>query len=95
LQGRKERNIFIFLTSQSPQDVPDELFGQVATLLVHRLTHKNEFDIIQNHLSVGSLKQVPKLNRGKAILTSINLLRELQLSITKYNRAYDSLAFKL
>ena len=69
-EGRK-KGIFLFLTTQNPQDVPKELLGQVGTLLVHRLTHQNELESIKNHLSEQSYKQITKLNQGEAILSSI------------------------
>ncbi|EAH3844690.1 ATP-binding protein, partial [Listeria monocytogenes] len=36
-EGRK-KGIFLFLTTQNPQDVSNILLGQIGTLLVHRLT---------------------------------------------------------
>jgi hypothetical protein len=84
-EGRK-KGIFLFLTTQNPQDVPKELLGQVGTLLVHRLTHQNELESIKNHLSEQSYKQITKLNQGEAILSSINLVRDLHLEIIKSNR---------
>lgn len=48
-EGRK-KGIFLFLTSQNPQDVSPTLLGQVGTLLIHRLTHSDEIRAIQNHL---------------------------------------------
>lgn len=66
-EGRK-RGRFLFLTSQNPQDVPSELLGQIGALFVHRLTYKEELEAIRNHLSYDAIKQVPKLNKGEAIL---------------------------
>lgn len=86
-EGRK-KGIFLFLTTQNPHDVPKELLGQIGTLLVHRLTHKNEIEVIKNHLSDQSIRQIKKLNQGEAILTSINLIRDIQIEIIKSNRIH-------
>lgn len=86
-EGRK-KGIFLFLTTQNPHDVPKELLGQIGTLLIHRLTHKNEIEVIKNHLSDQSIRQIKKLNQGEAILTSINLIRDIQIEIIKSNRMH-------
>ncbi|MCF1617104.1 ATP-binding protein [Tetragenococcus koreensis] len=88
-EGRK-KGIFLFLTTQNPQDVPDILLGQVGTLLVHRLTHVEEIRTIQNHLKANSLGQIKKLDKGEAILTSINLLQDLHLNMNKTNRHHKN-----
>lgn len=88
-EGRK-KGIFLFLTSQNPQDVSPILLGQVGTLLIHRLTHNDEIRAIQNHLDDYSIKQVKKLNQGEAILTSINLLQNLFIRVTKCKRRQDN-----
>lgn len=88
-EGRKN-GIFLFLTTQNPQDVPKELLGQIGTLLVHRLTHQNELNAIQNHLSDESILQVKRLNQGEAILSSINLLRDIQLKINVCSRKHSN-----
>ena len=62
-EGRK-KGIFLFLTTQNPKDIPDELLGQIGSLLVHRLTHKSELDSIRNYMSESSFKQVSRLNQG-------------------------------
>lgn len=88
-EGRK-KGIFLFLTTQSPQDVSPILLGQVGTLLVHRLTHNDEIRAIQNHLDDNSLKQIKKLNQGESILTSINLLQNIFLHVTKCTRKQNN-----
>ena len=88
-EGRK-KGIYLFLTTQSPQDVPDILLSQVGSLIVHRLTHKNELDAIRNHVSEDLLKIVPKLTQGEAVLTSINLLSDLKIKVKKCNRSHDN-----
>lgn len=84
-EGRK-KGIFLFLTTQNPQDVSSILLGQVGTLLIHRLTHNDEIKSIQNHLDDYAVKQVRKLNQGEAVLTSVNLLHNLFVHITKCGR---------
>lgn len=88
-EGRK-KGIFLFLTSQNPQDVSPVLLGQVGTLLVHRLTHNDEIRAIQNHLDDYSIKQIKKLNQGESILTSINLLQNIFMHVTKCSRKQDN-----
>lgn len=84
-EGRK-KGIFLFLTSQNPQDVSPILLGQMGTLLIHRLTHDDEIRTVKNHLDEYSVKQVKKLNRGEAILTSVNLIKNIYLNIKKCER---------
>ena len=74
------------MTSQNPQDVSPVLLGQMGTLLIHRLTHDDEIRTIKNHLDEYSIKQVKKLNRGEAILTSVNLIKNIYLNVKKCNR---------
>ena len=88
-EGRK-KGIFLFLTSQNPQDVSPILLGQIGTLLIHRLTHNDEIRAIRNHLDDYSIKQVKKLNQGESILTSINLMRNIFLHVIKCNRKQDN-----
>ncbi|MCK1188130.1 ATP-binding protein [Streptococcus uberis] len=88
-EGRK-KGIFLFLTTQNPNDVDKVLLGQVGTLLVHRLTSPDELKSIQNHLSENQINQVKKLNTGEAVLTSINLLKNLYIKIDKCNRLHHN-----
>lgn len=88
-EGRK-KGIFLFLTTQSPQDVSDIILGQIGTLLVHRLTHPEELRAIQNHLSINRLGQIRKLNQGEAILASINLLQDIHLTVDKCKRLHKN-----
>ena len=60
---KEEKGYFLFLTTQNPHDVPKELLGQIGTLLVHRLTHKNEIEVIKNHLSDQSIRQIKTQSR--------------------------------
>lgn len=86
-EGRK-KGIFLFLTTQNPNDVPAELLGQIGSLLIHRLTHRNELESIRNYLTDSSFRQVSKLNQGEAIFTSINLLRDLYIEVDKCSRKH-------
>ncbi|QNT17413.1 ATP-binding protein [Streptococcus mutans] len=88
-EGRK-KGIFLFLTTQNPNDVDKILLGQVGTLLIHRLTSPDELKSIQNHLSSQELTQIRKLNTGEAILTSINLLKDINLKIEKTSRTHHN-----
>ena len=88
-EGRK-KGIFLFLTTQNPNDVDKVLLGQIGTLLVHRLTAPNELKSIQNHLSENQVNQLRKLNPGEAVLTSINLLKDLYIQVEKCNRLHHN-----
>ena len=88
-EGRK-KGIFLFLTTQNPNDVDKVLLGQVGTLLVHRLTSSDELKAIQNHLSEIGINHIKKLNTGEAIITSINLLKELYIKIEKCARNHNN-----
>lgn len=88
-EGRK-KGIFLFLTTQNPNDVSDVLLGQIGTLLIHRLTHYEELKSIQNHLKSNSLGQIKKLNQGECILSSINLLQDIHLNFEKSQRKHNN-----
>lgn len=88
-EGRK-KGIFLFLTTQNPNDVDKVLLGQIGTLLVHRLTSPDELKSIQNHLSENQINQVKKLNTGEAVLTSINLLKDIYIKVDKCNRLHHN-----
>lgn len=88
-EGRK-KGIFLFLTTQNPNDVSDILLGQIGTLLIHRLTHYEELKAIQNHLKSNSLGQIKKLNQGECILASINLLQDIHLNFEKCQRKHNN-----
>lgn len=88
-EGRK-KGIFLFLTTQNPNDVDKVLLGQIGTLVVHRLTAPNELKSIQNHLSENQVNQLRKLNTGEAVLTSINLLKDLYIQVEKCNRLHHN-----
>lgn len=88
-EGRK-KGVFLFLTTQNPSDVDKVLFGQIGTLLIHRLTSPDELKAVQNHLSDSQLNQVKRLNTGEAILTSINLLKDLYIKLKKCDRTHHN-----
>ncbi|MCU7701448.1 hypothetical protein ODV97_18285 [Enterococcus gallinarum] len=66
------------------------LLGQIGTLLVHRLTAPDELKAIQNHLSENQIGQIKKLNTGEAVLTSINLLKDLYITVSKCSRSHNN-----
>ncbi|GAA4068960.1 ATP-binding protein [Amphibacillus indicireducens] len=88
-EGRK-KGIFLFLTTQNPKDISDVLLGQVGTFLIHRLTHSEEIRVIQNHLDPNTIGQIRMLNKGEAILTSINLLQDIHLKVNKCSRVHGN-----
>ncbi|MBR2524680.1 MAG: ATP-binding protein [Clostridiales bacterium] len=84
-EGRK-KGIFLYLTTQSPKDVSPILFGQIGTMLIHRLMLNDEIKTVESHLDDYSIKHVRKLNQGEVILTSVNLLHNMFIHVNKSNR---------
>ena len=84
-EGRK-KGIFLYLTTQNPKDVSSVLFGQVGTILIHRLMLNDEIASVASHLDDYSIKHVRKLNQGEVILTSVNLLHNMFIHVNKSDR---------
>ena len=84
-EGRK-KGIFLYLTTQNPKDVSTVLFGQVGTLLIHRLMLNDEIHAVESHLNDYAIKHVRKLNQGEVILTSVNLLHNMFIHVNKSDR---------
>ena len=81
-EGRKY-GIFLFLTTQSPKDVPKIILNQVGTLLIHRLVGQEEIAAISNFLEKDSFNLISKLGTGEALLSSVNLMRDVPLKINQ------------
>ena len=81
-EGRK-KGIFLYLTTQNPKDVSPVLFGQVGTMLIHRLMLNDEIRAVESHLDDFAIKHVRKLNQGEVILTSVNLLHNMFIHVNK------------
>lgn len=79
-EGRKNGQ-YLFLTTQNPKDVDKILLGQMGTLLVHRLTHQDEIHAISNFLNESVLSKIQKLRRGEVVLSSVNLLQDIYLTM--------------
>ena len=75
--------MFLFLTTQSPKDVPAIILNQIGTLLVHRLVGINEVAAITNFLDSNSLAKLNNLKQGEAILTGVNLIQPINLKINQ------------
>ena len=88
-EGRKLGQ-YLFLTTQSPLDVPENLLSQVGTLLSHRLTHQNQLSAIRNYMENDSYNRINKLGIGEAVLTSSNLLQNINLIIDESKRKHDN-----
>ncbi|MBR3533807.1 MAG: ATP-binding protein [Clostridiales bacterium] len=84
-EGRK-KGIFLYLTTQNPKDVSPVLFGQIGTLLIHRLMLNDEIHAVESHLDDYAIKHVRKLNQGEVILSSVNLLHNMFIHINKSER---------
>lgn len=81
-EGRK-KGIFLFLTSQSPKDIPNAILNQIGSVIVHRLTTIDDIQALKNYLTRDTLVKISDLNKGEAILSSINLLENLFLKFNK------------
>lgn len=88
-EGRKY-GIFLFLTSQSPKDVPPVVLNQIGTLLVHNLTGKDDLQTISNYFDEETLNSLSNLRRGQAILTGVNLIQDIQLNIKRSTLNQDN-----
>lgn len=84
-EGRK-KGIFLYLTTQNPKDVSPILFGQIGTLLIHRLMLNDEIHAVDSHLDDYATKHIRKLNQGEVILTSVNLLHNMFIHVKKSTR---------
>lgn len=84
-EGRK-KGIFLYLTTQNPKDVSPILFGQIGTMLIHRLMLNDEIRTVESHLDDYAIKHVRKLNQGEVILTSVNLLHNMFIHVNKSPR---------
>jgi len=84
-EGRK-KGVFLYLTTQNPKDVSPILFGQIGTLLIHRLMLNDEIRAVESHLDDYAIKHVRKLNQGEVILTSVNLLHNMFIHVNKSAR---------
>jgi len=84
-EGRK-KGIFLYLTTQNPKDVSPILFGQIGTMLIHRLMLNDEIRAVESHLDDYAIKHVRKLNQGEVILTSVNLLHNMFIHVNKSPR---------
>ncbi len=84
-EGRK-KGIFLYLTTQNPKDVSPILFGQIGTMLIHRLMLNDEINAVESHLDAYAIKHVRKLNQGEVILTSVNLLHNMFIHVNKSSR---------
>ena len=84
-EGRK-KGIFLFLTTQRPTDVSSVLFGQIGSLLIHRLMLNDDINTVQNHLDDYAMKHIRKLNQGECILSSVNLLHNMFIQVRKSDR---------
>lgn len=88
-EGRKQ-GIFLFLSTQSPSDLPSILLSQMGMLLLHRLTGIKELETIKNFASRKVLNQISNLKQGEAILTGVNLIAPVDLQVHRSSRKHDN-----
>ena len=84
-EGRR-KGVFLYLTTQNPKDVSQVLFGQIGTLLIHRLMLNDEIKAVESHLDDFAIKHVRKLSQGDVILSSVNLLHNMFIHVNKSDR---------
>ncbi|WP_283580176.1 ATP-binding protein [Ligilactobacillus aviarius] len=79
-EGRKY-GIFMNLTTQSPNDVPDILLSQIGTFIIHRLSHNSDIqtmlEFTKENIGLQYLKQ------GEAVLTSVYLTQDVKIDVNK------------
>ena len=88
-EGRR-KGIFLYLTTQNPKDVSPVLFGQIGSMIIHRLMLNDDIRAVETHLDDFAIKHVRKLNQGEAILTSVNLLHNMFIQVRKSDRTQDN-----
>ena len=88
-EGRR-KGIFLYLTTQNPKDVSPVLFGQIGSMIIHRLMLNDDIHAVETHLDDFAIKHVRKLNQGEAILTSVNLLHNMFIHVNKSERTQDN-----
>lgn len=87
-EGRKY-GIFMALTSQSPNDVPDVLLSQIGTFIIHRLPHNNDIQTMNNFIKDKVCLRY--LSQGEAILTSVNLTQDVKISVNKSDLRHQNI----
>jgi hypothetical protein len=83
-EGRKY-SITLCIATQRPRDIPESVLSQMGTLLVHRLINDNDRGIIERasgEIDAGSLKLIPSLAPGEAILAGVDFPLPLYIRMT-------------
>ncbi|MDN6899862.1 ATP-binding protein [Oenococcus sicerae] len=88
-EGRKQ-GIYLLLTTQSPNDVSKLVLSQMGTLLIHRLTQSDELYAIKNFIDDRARARVPYLGQGDAVLSSVNLIQNIEINILKSGRMHHN-----
>lgn len=84
-EGRKY-GIYLFLSTQRPSDINSDIISQIGTFIVHRLWNDSDLQQMRNALSPESISDIKLLETGNAILSSVNLIDDLELHFNKSNR---------
>lgn len=87
-EGRKF-GIFLSLTTQSPNDIPDILLGQIGTFIIHRLT--SDLDIQKMIYFTKEKHNFQYLNQGEAIISSNHLIKDIKILINKSNLTHKNI----
>lgn len=81
-EGRKY-GIFLMLSTQRPGDIPDDLLSQFGTLIIHRMRHHDDLNLVNNFLSENNYENIKNLAQGEAIISSVNLLDDIFVKFNK------------
>lgn len=84
-EGRKY-GIYLFLSTQRPSDINSDIISQIGTFIVHRLWNDSDLQQMRNALSPESISDIKLLETGNAILSSVNLIDDLEVHFNKSNR---------
>ncbi|MCB0321767.1 MAG: ATP-binding protein, partial [Bdellovibrionales bacterium] len=82
-EGRKYA-VTLCIATQRPRDIPEDILSQMGTLLVHRLINDNDRTIIERasgEVDESSLRLIPSLSPGEAILTGVDFPLPLHVRI--------------
>lgn len=93
-EGRK-KGIFLFLTTQSPQDIPEIMLNQIGTLIIHRLTGYRDINAIKGFISSDEISSLYNLDVGEALISSINLIQDVFVKFNKSSRIHNNSTPKL
>lgn len=81
-EGRKY-GIFLMLSTQRPGDIPNDLLSQFGSIIIHRMRHHDDLNLVNNFLSDNHYETIKNLAQGEAIISSVNLLDDIFVKFNK------------